>query len=386
MATNRGILNVLQKLWPHVKKESVTDVRELMEQPPGQSMALDHYRKMCGGCHLWKARRPKLGEIGKRGGGCTDCHLIELSVPDQDFSQKRFKHPQLTTRIPNSNCLKCHNRSARIGLSYIGRFESEGYGTSFQHGEPGMRRLTGGRFYLELPPDIHYKKAGLLCTDCHTEKGVMGDGKDHQHMVQQVDIRCNSCHDPVSKTDKSDREELQRLIRLNGRQPPLDSGPFFVSPKGSPIYHLRAGEEKKLVLFRKMDGKKIVFKRYLSEKAHDAPYHKRLSCQACHSAWTPQCYGCHETLFLNKKQRDWLSGRKRPGRWVEGRSFLRFYKNILGVWPNGKIGPYAPGCQVFLELFDKNGKYMADQSYRSIIMSSFDPHTTALKTQKRYPT
>ena len=126
MATNRGILTALQERWPHREEETVSEVSQLMARDPGKSMALDHYRKMCGGCHLWKSREPGRGEIGKRGGGCTNCHLLELKKPGRDLSRKFFQHPVLTTAIPRENCLKCHNRSARTGLTYMGRFESEG--------------------------------------------------------------------------------------------------------------------------------------------------------------------------------------------------------------------------------------------------------------------
>ena len=48
MATNRGILTALQTLWPHEPSETVQDVIQLISRPPGKSLALDHFRKMCG--------------------------------------------------------------------------------------------------------------------------------------------------------------------------------------------------------------------------------------------------------------------------------------------------------------------------------------------------
>jgi hypothetical protein len=59
-------------------------------------------------------------------------------------------HARYTTRIPTANCLKCHNRSNRIGLSYEGIFESEGYGTPYRHGkrshllQPGNEPVAAG--------------------------------------------------------------------------------------------------------------------------------------------------------------------------------------------------------------------------------------------------
>jgi len=379
MATNRGILAALQNLWPHENAESVQDVFELIKRPAGRSLALDHYRKMCGGCHLWRSRYPDLGEIGKRGGGCTDCHIKELETPNSDLSKKSFRHPGLTTRISTDNCLKCHNRSARIGLSYTGRFESEGYGTPFTKGGPGPRRLSGGRFFLELPADVHHRKAGLDCIDCHTEKGVMGDGKTYQHQEEQVDTTCKTCHDPVIRTDDPDSELTRRLVQANGRQPTIRRDFFIMSPKGSPLYHLHVNSDGKMILYRKHDGKPVRFVRLAKPKIHQAAYHKRLSCQACHSRWVPQCYGCHETFFGQADQRGWLTGKKRPGRWVEGRSYLRFRRPALGVRTDGSIGPFAPGCQVFIEAFDAEGCYMPEKSSRHLVMASFDPHTTALK-------
>jgi len=377
MATNRGILEALQSRWPHNPEEDVENVSRLMAQAPGKSMALDHYRKMCGGCHLWKTRKPWKGEIGKRGGGCSNCHILDISGPRQDLTKKSFLHPQLTTRIPNENCLKCHNRSARIGLSYLGRFESEGYGTPFEEGGLNRRRLTGGRFYLELHPDVHYKKAGLDCIDCHTERGLMGDGNSYVHMEAQVDITCNSCHDPKERNAAPAGELAHRLKKLNGLQPSFDPNAVILSSAGgSPLYHVRLSANGDIRLYRKRDGKEIKFKRLSKLKTHSAPYHNRLSCQACHSAWMPQCYGCHVALLKGQNQKDWLTGEYLQGRWVEGRSYLRFRKPTLGIWPTGRIGPFAPGCQVFLDVFDEGGHHQPERSYRTLTMASFDPHTT----------
>lgn len=377
MATNRGILDALQDRWPHERKETVSSVRELMSRPPGQSLALDHYRKMCGGCHLWKARSPYKGEIGRRGGGCTNCHVKELTGPRQDLEHKSFEHPGLTTRIPSTNCLKCHNRSARTALSYHGRFESEGYGTPHEGGDLNSRRLTGGRFYLELPGDVHHEKAGMECIDCHTEAGVMGDGNAYGRMQEQVDITCNSCHDPQIAPLGTRKPLAERLHRVNRKQPPLDTDRGVLSPRGSPLYQLRVSGEKQVTLHRKRDGKKIAFQRLGNPEIHGASYHDRLSCQACHSAWIPQCYGCHVALLKGEEQKDWLTRERSPGRWVEGRSYLRFRRPTLGIDSRGRISPFAPGCQVFLDVFDEQGRHQPGQAHVSLTMASFDPHTTA---------
>ena len=400
MATNGGILAVMQNLWPHGPGKPAVDVKALIRRsspgggaggavkgvdkgPAEADMALDHYRKMCGGCHLWRPRYPDRGETGRRGGGCTNCHIMELENPNKDLTRKEFNHPGLTTRIPSATCLKCHHRSARIGLSYFGRFESEGYGTPYAKGEPGPRRLSGGRFFLELPGDLHHRKAGMDCIDCHTEKGVMGDGKLYSHQEEQVDINCRVCHDPVFSHDDPDPALTLRLIRANGRRRyhPLASGDSFIlSPRKSPLYHIEEGDDGQLILYRKKDGKPVSFKRPSTPEIHRAAYHGRLTCQACHSRWIPQCYGCHETRFDQGEQRGWLTGQKSPGRWVEGRSYLRFRRPVLGFWQEGRVGPFAPGCQVFIDVFDDRGRHRPEKTSRHLVMAGFDPHTTALQS------
>jgi hypothetical protein len=146
----------------------------------------------------------------------------------------------------------------------------------------------------------------------------------------------------------------------------------------SPLYHISAEADGNMILYRKRDGKAIPFRRLGKPEVHKAPYHERLSCQACHSQWIPQCYGCHEMVFRQTGQRDWLTGKRSPGRWQEGRSYLRFRKPTLGVWPDNRIGPFAPGCQVFIHVFDENGDYLPQDYSRHLVMAGFDPHTTAL--------
>ncbi|RLC28088.1 MAG: hypothetical protein DRH56_00870 [Deltaproteobacteria bacterium] len=374
MATNRGILSTLQRQWLRLENPG-TGVRRLMQQDPPENLALDHYRKMCGGCHLWKRRGDRRGEVGRRGGGCTDCHVPDTG-PAGPAGQGPLRHPQITTRIPPENCTKCHNRSARIGLSYFGRFESAGYGTPFERGSPGARRLSGGRFFIRLQADVHFKKAGMTCIDCHTAAGLMGDGSEHEYMKDQVDITCEACHRPSFSVVTDPESPAKRLAFLNRKVPAVKGDRVAVSGKGTLLYNLRK-QGTRTVLFRKMDGAPVVMTPSGgSDPYHGMPGHERLSCQACHSAWMPQCYGCHLTYDRSGRQKDWLDGRLSRGRWREARSYIRFSRPALGLGKDGRIFPVSP-CQVFAAVFDENGRYRKRESFTSFSLSAFDPHTTA---------
>lgn len=379
MATNKGILRTLQAQWLGIE-HAATEVKDLLGEARPANPAIDHYRKMCGGCHLWKERGDRPGEAGRRGGGCSDCHVLD-EPRDKPAGDHRLVHPRMTTRIPSENCVKCHNRSARIGLSYFGRFESAGYGTPHEAGRLSPRRLSGNRFFMELPADVHFVKAGMACIDCHTATGVMGDGNAYDRMGLQADITCGACHAPEFSVPREEKGDLaRRLVLLNRKVPELGAGPVGRTRKGTPLYNLR-WEGGKVRFYRKGDGRALDMDIPAPRKPHHRlSGHERLTCQACHTAWIPQCYGCHIANQPWELQRDWISGRAEPGAWRETRSHIRFSSPALGVKSSDRISPVAP-CQVFVSFFDASGAFLPDRSIRTLTMSAFDPHTTQARSR-----
>lgn len=374
MATNRGILEKIQFNWIGLR-DTHTGVRELLEETRPRNIAVGYYRKLCGGCHLWKKRGEGRGEVARRGGGCSDCHILDKEEKDVN-GEKVTKHPRLTLNIPSENCVKCHNRSARIGLSYFGKYESAGYGTPYQEGGLDERRLSGNRFFLHLAGDIHSREGGMECIDCHTDSGVMGEGKRYEDMSEQVDITCRACHSPRFMRVSDRESKAYRLASLNNQVPDTLGRMIGVSKKGTPLYNLQKWGGK-VYLFRKKDGRALS----MDMDSGDRPYHnlkghERLSCQSCHSPWVPQCYGCHITYRKGESQWDWISGRITKGRWEEKRSYLRFSSPALGVRKDSKVFPLSP-CQVFVSVFDESGGYEGDLSFRYFTVSAFDPHTTS---------
>ena len=358
MATNRGIINTLRYQWG--ESETSYDTMTIYNLTGyTQTLAISHFRKFCSTCHIWKKLGDLPGEIGTRGGGCIDCHI-----------EKKPGHIGFTVKITSDKCTKCHNRSARTGLSYIGLFESEGYGTPFSKGRPDKtRRLSGNRYYRNLLPDIHFEYK-LQCIDCHTSIGLMGDGKAYSHAEEQVEISCEDCHSPIFG-EVTPEDSALILARLNGLK--LRPGDKVAISRRShfPLYNVQLinGKTK---LVRKIDGEKITI-----VKMSENPYHtmhENLSCQACHSAWIPQCYGCHDIYQKNLKQLDKITYRKTAGKWEERRSYLRYEHPQLMIGKGGKVYPAAPGCQVYLYVVNSKGGI--DSSSNHFTISFFDPHTT----------
>ena len=318
MATNRGIISTLRFYWGETSNHNEDLSVKTLKDTGMDSPALDYYRKMCGSCHLWVERRTLPSFLIDRGGGCTACHLVE----------KGRAHPWIVKDIPIENCVRCHNRSGRIGLSYQGQMESEGYGTPYEGGDFSPRQYVDGRFYRVLKDDIHHRK-GMICIDCHTQKEVMGDGRRRAHFEGQLEVTCKTCHgDPKTLKAISELQGANLSVSnpLAHQQVGRNTGPprLDIVEKGGSFF-LRGKQDKKL---HPLDSPDPI--------ACLQPVHHRLSCQACHSKWVPQCYGCHILQDKTKTQLDKIAIKETPGRWEEFRSFIRHTCPPLGVFDHGK--------------------------------------------------
>ncbi len=360
MATNRGILSTLLYYWGEREHQNADITVEQLLASGETSLALDYYRKLCGTCHLWKQKNDLPGApafFNEKGGGCSACHYIlppgtprntvtsEIPEADQAEAKKNRPHPLVVKKVPEDNCIRCHNRSGRTGLSYIGIFEAEGYGTPFEKGQHSSQRLPGDRFYLKIAEDIHHVK-GMVCIDCHTRDEIMGDGTSYAHYEEQVEITCQSCHDAQPGMTRK-QKQLNNVSEKQGQ----------------------------FVLTGKIDGKEHPL-RPPAPQACIAPEHKRVTCAACHSTWVPQCYGCHVKRDKRETHLDKLTLKETPGWWEEGRSYIRYEKPMLAVWGE-KVVVVTPGCQDLVTLIDEKGA--SDGGFNRFTMAAINPHTIQAK-------
>jgi len=348
MATNRGILATLLYYWGEAPDQNGDYSVEKLLASGETSLALDYFRKLCGTCHLWKQKGDLPGFFGEKGGGCTACHFIK----DPTLSPEEAKkiHPLIIKKIPVENCVRCHNRSGRIGISYTGVYESENYGTPYQNGRMSEKRLPGDRFYLDLPADIHYQR-GMACIDCHTRNEIMGDGTNYAHYEEQLEISCATCHVSAGQSaaglvpGQTRKNEKLNNVNREGDSWLLNNK---ISDKKHPLKPPKAG-------------------------VCDFAGHKRVGCEACHSLWVPQCYGCHVKRDMTETHLDKLTLTETPGWWNEGRSYLRYERPMLAMWDE-EVVIVTPGCQDVVTLIDQKGK--PDRQFNSLTMAAINPHTT----------
>ena len=225
------------------------------------------------------------------------------------------------------------------------------------------------------------------CIDCHTEKGVMGDGKKHHHMESAVDIKCDDCHKPnfkkadelaVTLSDLNGDIGVRSLLFTKGKKLRPDPLIAYSKKKDSPLYNVQKDmKTNKTIFYRKKDGKAFDLTKMSDAPYHSLDMHQRLDCTTCHSSWMPSCYGCHEVYFEDGEQFDWVEKKMTKGEWQEFRSFLRFESPSLGIGYNKKIMPFARGCQVIGTIF-KDKKI---ENFHSMAMAGWDPHTTQKKSR-----
>ncbi len=321
----------------------------------------DYLRAECLRCHVWTRGKERPGDY--RASGCAACHVIydndglykgrDPAIPSDKPGYPRFH--RITRKIPVFQCQHCHNRGGRIGMSYAGLMESDGYCSPWS-GKPGVkaRRKIHGKYYHQLLPDIHFEK-GFGCQDCHPERDLHGDGNIYSKKEEAVEIECEDCHGTIKnyaplKTNRGTR--LKNLFREDGR----------------------------VFLIGKLDGKRHLVPQVLevigrnpqAAAAMTVPGHvKRLECYACHAVWAPQCYGCHTQQDLSTRAGDWLRYRKAADEsmhateknrikgayhWRESRSYLRWENPALGINAEGKVSPFIPGCQVIFTQIGPDGK------------------------------
>ena len=381
-AGNKGVYDVIDESFVFGEVPGTVGSLQKMEAPlvPAGETEIGPYQdiyltKACMRCHLWSFGDNKFpGDF--RSSGCTACHMVYgddgLSLSDDPMLDHDIPpHPQkhvLTSAIPNEQCVHCHYRGGRIGISYQGYREGAGPGLDGDAVEYLEKALHGhdANFYItdenlendydETPPDVHHE-AGMHCVDCHTSHDVHGDGHLYTDTVAAIEIRCDDCHGTVD-------EETDMTTRLGNR-----------------LKQLERDEDGKVWLTKKLDGEKLEVKQIKQsvENASLSSYMHRsmgrdengfshmdnIACHTCHSAWMPNCYGCHVEVDMSDVQRSLIDGYSTPGRIKGSRKWVATDDLILMLDTLDRISPSMPSEKMFFTALDGNGDVVIDNQVRT---------------------
>ena len=331
----------------------------------GDSPADTHLRQLCASCHLAR-EKTEPGPVTElsRGGGCAACHVR------YDLPRTPETHPALTIDVSDDHCFGCHSRSGRISTNYEGLHETLLTHADVPADDPEHRRLADGRVFERRTEDAHHAR-GLACIDCHTARETMGDGRVYRHEGEQVEITCESCHAAETPEtlgwDELD-EESRTILRLRyGRD--LPERRFLKAGKtGRALVNVFL-EDDRPVLETKRERRR--FGLSPPSEACARRGHERLSCRSCHTAWAPQCVGCHT-------QRD------EDGTWREFASDFFADPPTLGVREDAvtgasRIEPFAPGMIMTLNTHRRpvDGEGLMEEGTFHRLFAPAAPHTVA---------
>lgn len=357
---------------------------------PDNSPGDDYLRNQCLRCHIWSDGHQRDGDY--RASGCAACHVLYSDAGtyeggDKAIDKKQKDRPmfhRITSKVNETQCIHCHNRGGRTGVSFIGTIESDGYGTPWTK-SGGKQGKLHGKFYNHLNADIHFDK-GMTCIDCHTKQDMHGNGDIVTKREMGVEIECEDCHGTMQAKSNLKTSE------------------------GNPFPNLKM-KDGKVVLTAKLTGKEH-FVPQLSEvklnteaytaKVAVASHMEKLECYSCHAQWAPQCYGCHAKQDIGKPNGDWLNGKpggdpsmsshkdnraKTAFGWNESRSYVRWENPTLGINSEGQVSPFIPGCQVIFTQMDGDKNIVNNKLYTTVDGTSgiahnpIQPHTVSKATR-----
>jgi quinol-cytochrome oxidoreductase complex cytochrome b subunit len=356
----------------------------------GNSASGQHLRNLCAGCHLGNEKtKPGPAAWLERGGGCLACHLTydEKALSTLNQLTKRRKsdtalpmfHPALDLNITNDKCKSCHSRSGRISMNYEGWHET-GLKPENVGGKENYQVLPDKRLFVKMPADIHHEK-GMLCIDCHGSYELMGDGKQYAHKEEAVKVQCSDCHSarvnsqkPLTQTD----QETQ-LISWS-RKFETENVSVILTQKGSlPLVNTRVGKDGTFLSMIKKAGTGTVIMKPPAKACTEGKVHSRLSCEACHTAWAPQCIGCHTAYESQTKGFDMLKNKSINGTWIEYSTKGLAELPVLGInssdkaRKDGQIGTFTPGMIMSI---DKGSFKKGEKTIFHRLYAPSSAHTT----------
>jgi len=413
MATLSGMLSLDKWVFGEITSPiGLFNVNEL------ENTAADvHLKNLCAGCHIGMEKTAHgNADWLDRGGGCSTCHLTYdknalltlKEIQDQKLGSNTGKvnnkpqfHPAIDINITNENCESCHSRSGRISMSYAGWHETElkEIPRSAEIGK--FRLLNDGRVFTKQPADVHHD-AGMLCVDCHGSYELMGDGKLHQHKEEAVKVQCVDCHTtentdtpgnnksfgqlanhlPLSETDR-ETQLISWLRKWSDGNPEI----MVTSKDNQPLVNTRYNGISGSYMLRKSDSQTLPMKP-ASPACYADNAHRRLSCEACHTAWVPQCIGCHNTYEKTTEGYDMLTGKSRKGTWVEYTGEYLADAPVLGIKDANKpskeqkVSIFMPGM---IMTIDKSGfnKTSKDKEQQKMMFHRLYAPTSGHTTQKQ---
>jgi hypothetical protein len=381
MHTNTGMVKNIQLTWEGVNGQLYGTREAKVFDAKGNPLALhsvteldnlsgELYRKFCSLCHIGIESNRVYS--GSHASGCAACHFPYNNNATYQGGDRTVKEKwpysadhKLSPLPDNDVCLRCHNRSGRIALSYQGLNDGNNSYVPTSDGLPGPQLLSGARNVTHVSPDIHFAK-GMDCIDCHTSRDIMGDGYAYENMYLQTEITCEDCHGSATKPPQYEaiaRENEEPVRESRSYQRQMRPGSKMVltvkGRKYSNVFY--EDQDEKIYVMGKRSGKLHESKVITGTPEHTIAGHERMECYACHSSTVAQCFGCHTKYDQTRFATDFIKGKNTRGTFTETEDYRQLYPFPLALNQRGRISPVTPGCQTFVTVIDPQGRKTLDE-------------------------
>ncbi|MFA0755349.1 MAG: hypothetical protein YPKNTGVA_000853 [Candidatus Fervidibacter sp.] len=290
--------------------------------------------------------------------------------------------------------------------------------------------------------DIHLEK-GMHCVDCHFSQDVHGNGKLYGEVRNAIEISCTDCHGTLTKPIRRLRDLVttgpaapERGTRLGVRRTPFGEEQFYfkdgklfqrsmvvkglewevpqVADTVDPNSDWAKRNPEKALLSRLAKTMQVDGKTWgqvpkseddwakLAHLSNDLATDKRLqaktgrramTCVACHSAWVPNCWGCHLPMKANYRTRKLhFEGEELRNFTAYNFQTIRDDAYMLGVdgtVTGNRIAPVHSACAIVVSSQDANRQWLYYQqqtiSAEGLSGTAFStrvPHTVRAKETK----
>ena len=197
--------------------------------------------------------------------------------------------------------------------------------------------------------DVHTAK-GMDCTDCHTQRDIMGDGNLYSKQHEAVEIRCQTCH--------GDSQSYPLIAQISDPQDPAirvskhyQGGAnkindwMAVSARNRKMTNVKVVEGRMVTISKQTGANLLIPLVKDSLKAHSIPQHQsRLECSACHARWVVRCPGCHQNITPTPETSPALETHT-----------LDIGEPSLMIGPRGKVAPMLSQPEKRLTILDEKG-------------------------------
>lgn len=260
--------------------------------------------------------------------------------------------------------------------------------------------------------DIHLEK-GMHCVDCHFQQDSHGDGKLYNEPRAAIEIDCIDCHGTIKGaatlitsgpaspgTDLSSLSTpfgeprftsrrgkiTQRSMVTQGLEWEVPQVVDVVTP-GNPRY----SEKARLAKTMQQDGSS--WGDPGAEPAKLAHDNSRMTCYACHSAWTTSCFGCHLSMRANQKKPNLHSEGGESRNWTTY-NFQTLRDDIYflakdGTVTKNRVAPARSACAVLVSSQNQNREWIYSQQqtvssggFSGTSFSTYVPHTVRARETK----